>query len=234
MLTENLIKGQLIELKVQEELTRYGFDISIPTYNASRYDVLADTGSEILRIQVKKSLGKTNGRFTFSCTTQNVKASTKAKHKYTADEIDYFATVWKNKVYLIPVDETSNEKTLYEDLSDEYLVQNVLSSYTRLDDEALYNYINSSGTSATYCIDCGTQISQGGQRCVSCSNLNRRKITRPTRDELKDLIRNNSFLSIGRMFNVTDNAVRKWCDLEGLPRKSSVIKNYTKEEWQLL
>ena len=35
MLTENIIKGQLIELKVQEEFLRYGFDISIPSYNAS-------------------------------------------------------------------------------------------------------------------------------------------------------------------------------------------------------
>lgn len=62
MLTENLIKGQLVELKVQEELLRYGFDISIPAYNASKYDLVADTGSELLRIQVKKSIGKPNGR----------------------------------------------------------------------------------------------------------------------------------------------------------------------------
>ena len=41
--SENLIKGQIIELKVQEELLRYGFDISIPTYNSSKYDLIADT-----------------------------------------------------------------------------------------------------------------------------------------------------------------------------------------------
>ena len=50
MLNENLIKGQIIELKVQEELLRYGFDISIPSYNSSKYDLIADTGSELLRI----------------------------------------------------------------------------------------------------------------------------------------------------------------------------------------
>ena len=50
MLNENLIKGQIIELKVQEELLRYGFDISVPNYNASKYDLIADTGDELLRI----------------------------------------------------------------------------------------------------------------------------------------------------------------------------------------
>ena len=231
MLTENLIKGQLIELKVQEELTRYGFDISIPSYNASKYDLLVDTGSELLKIQVKKSLGKPNNRFTFSCTTQNVRSHTKAKHKYTSDEIDYFATVWKNRVYLIPVDETSNEKTLSEDTSSEYLAENILHMYTRLSDDELYNY---AASSHSYCSQCGTEISYGCTLCVSCRNLDRRTVTRPTRDELKHLLRTHSFIAIGKLFNVTDNAVRRWCDTEKLPRKSSIIKNFTEEEWQQL
>lgn len=54
MLNENLIKGQIIELKVQIELLRYGFDVSVPNYNSSKYDLIADTGDELLRIQVKK------------------------------------------------------------------------------------------------------------------------------------------------------------------------------------
>ena len=50
MLSENIIKGQIIELKVQEELLRFGFDISIPNYNASKYDLIVDTGKELLKI----------------------------------------------------------------------------------------------------------------------------------------------------------------------------------------
>ena len=50
MLTENLIKGQLVELLVQTELVRYGFDISVPNYNSSKYDLIADTGDKLLRI----------------------------------------------------------------------------------------------------------------------------------------------------------------------------------------
>ena len=35
------------------------------------------------------------------------------KHKYTKQDIDYFATIWNDKVYLIPVEECSLEKTLW-------------------------------------------------------------------------------------------------------------------------
>ena len=149
MLNENLIKGQIIELKVQEQLLRYGFDISVPTYNASKYDLIADTGTELLKIQVKKSISNSQSSFTFSCTTQNVKSSTQAKHKYTDNEIDYFATVWKDKVYLIPVDQTSTKKTIKFD-DEEYLACNVLKSYARLSDEQLYN---SSHIGKFYCED---------------------------------------------------------------------------------
>lgn len=231
MLNENLIKGQIIELKVQEELLRYGFDISVPNYNASKYDLIADTDKELLKIQVKKAIANSNSSFTFSCTTQNVKASSKAKHKYTSNEIDYFATAWRDKVYLVPVDETSQTKTIKFD-DDQYLASNVLASYKRLDDDALYNY-SSKGHGKTYCEDCGCEISRGATKCLSC--LNREKSSHiPNREELKCLIRTTPFTKIGKQFGVTDNAVRKWCDKYNLPRRSGDIKKYTEVEWESL
>ena len=229
MLNENLIKGQIIELKVQEELLRYGFDISIPSYNSSKYDLIADTGRELLRIQVKKSISKSNSSFTFACTSQNVKSSTKAKHKYTNEEIDYFATVWKDKVYLIPVDETSLSKAIQFD-DETYLAQNILNSYERLTDEELYN---NSHTNKYYCEDCGCEISYGSSKCLSCRNKEKSKNI-PERIVLKNLIRTTPFTQIGKQYGVTDNSVRKWCDKYQLPRKTSDIKKYTQEEWDLL
>ena len=229
MLNENLIKGQIIELKVQEQLLRYGFDISIPNYNASKYDLIADTGKELLKIQVKKSISYSKSSFTFSCTTQNVKSSTKAKHKYTSDEIDYFATVWKDKVYLIPVDETSLSKSIKFD-DETYLAKNILNSYERLSDDELYN---SSHSGKFYCIDCGCEISVKNGKCLSCRNKEKsNKI--PEREILKNLIRTTAFTQIGQQYGVTDNAVRKWCDKYSLPRRVKDIKKYTEEEWNLL
>lgn len=237
MLSENLIKGQLIELKVQEEFLRYGFDISIPTYNASKYDLLVDTGNELLKIQVKKSIGQTEKSFSFACTSQNTRSnSNNTKHKYTKDEIDYFATVWKNKVYLIPVDETSVSKTLRDDGSfDEYLVENIFSTYHRLSDEELYNF---SKKSCSYCSDCGCEITINATRCIGCNNKYQsqlqRTIKRPDREELKNLIRTLPFTQIAKQYNVSDNAIRKWCDAEGLPRRASEIKKITEEDWKLI
>lgn len=229
MLNENLIKGQIIELKVQEELLRYGFDISIPSYNASKYDLIADTGKELLRIQIKKSISNSNSSFSFPCTTQNVRGSTKAKHKYTNEEIDYFATVWKDKVYLIPVDETSLTKTIKFD-DDTYLIFNILSGYERLTDEELYN---SSHTGKYYCEDCGCEVSYGAVKCLSCRNKEKSKNI-PERFVLKQLIRELPFTQIGKQFGVSDNAVRKWCDKYNLPRKTGEIRKYTDKEWNLL
>lgn len=83
-----------------------------------------------------------------------------------------------------------------------------------------------------FCCDCGKPISSQANRCVSCAQKNSRKVNRPDRDILKSLIRTKSFLEIGKMFNVSDNAVRKWCDAEKLPRKKAEIKQYTNEEWE--
>lgn len=83
-----------------------------------------------------------------------------------------------------------------------------------------------------YCIDCGCEISKNSLRCSKCDHLKQRKVTRPTREELKCLIRSKPFTQIGKEFNVSDSAIRKWCKAEKLPFKSSDIKKYTKDEWE--
>ena len=54
---------------------------------------------------------------------------------------------------------------------------------------------------------------------------------KPSRQELKDLIRTESFVSIGKQYKVSDNAVRKWCVKHGLPSKKQDINNYSDLEW---
>lgn len=50
------------------------------------------------------------------------------------------------------------------------------------------------------------------------------KVERPTREQLKELIRFKPFTQIGKDFGVSDNAVRKWCKSYNLPTKTSDIK----------
>ncbi len=61
------------------------------------------------------------------------------------------------------------------------------------------------------CPICGKDKKSNRNYCsVDCSRLSSRKVKRPTKEELQELINNNSWLSIGRMFGVSDNAIRKW------------------------
>lgn len=83
-----------------------------------------------------------------------------------------------------------------------------------------------------YCETCGKEITRKAKHCTECSKILQRKATRPSREELKALIRTTSFLQIGRIFGVSDNAIRKWCDAYNLPRKVSEIKSYSDQEWE--
>lgn len=83
-----------------------------------------------------------------------------------------------------------------------------------------------------YCVDCGKVISNEAQRCSECASKNSRLVERPTRAELKNLIRNKPFTQIAKQFNVSDNAIRKWCKSEGLPTKKTEIKKYSDLEWE--
>lgn len=89
-----------------------------------------------------------------------------------------------------------------------------------------------------YCEDCGKEVSSSTtKRCQECAN--KAKVIPidclpVTREELKLLIRTKSFLQIGKIYNISDNMVRKWCDKFNLPRKKTEIKGYSDKEWELI
>lgn len=83
------------------------------------------------------------------------------------------------------------------------------------------------------CKKCGKPLSSNrSEICRLCAHENQRRCEWPTREELKQKIRTSSFLQIGKEYNVSDNAVRKWCKYYNLPFKSKEIKKYTDEEWE--
>lgn len=83
------------------------------------------------------------------------------------------------------------------------------------------------------CIDCGKIISYYAKRCPDCAKKNQSNTSQIiiSREELKNLIRNKTFLEIGKMFQVSDNAIKKRCKKFNLPYRKKDIKNYTDEEW---
>lgn len=87
------------------------------------------------------------------------------------------------------------------------------------------------GRTPKYCAKCGAQITNKATLCVACANKASRKIERPSREELKELVRSVPFIKIGKLYGVSDNAIRKWCDAYDLPRQKYVINSYSDEEW---
>lgn len=85
-----------------------------------------------------------------------------------------------------------------------------------------------------YCIDCGQIITDNAIRCDKCYKIKSRKVERPSRDELKHLIRTESFTSLGRIFNVSDKTISKWCTYYNLPSRKKDIKQYSDKEWLLI
>ncbi len=83
-----------------------------------------------------------------------------------------------------------------------------------------------------YCEVCGKKIGKRAKKCVLCNNQKNSKISNISKDNLLDLILNNSFVSIGKMYGVSDNAVRKWCKKYNLPYRKSDINNYKKNNIQ--
>lgn len=83
------------------------------------------------------------------------------------------------------------------------------------------------------CIDCGKPILSRSTRCVECAHKHRNSCPY-NREELKKLIRESSFRQIGKVNNVSDNTVRKWCKKFDLPTKSRQIKQYSDSEWEFI
>lgn len=68
-----------------------------------------------------------------------------------------------------------------------------------------------------FCQYCGKEVSDGNDRCKECYDKSQRKVNRPEKEELYKLLKENSFCAVGKMFGVSDNAIRKWCKSYGLP-----------------
>lgn len=82
-----------------------------------------------------------------------------------------------------------------------------------------------------HCNNCGKRIATNSYLCKGCSNIFQRKVARPSRDELKCLIRTNSFRELGNRFGVSDKAVSKWCVSYNLPSRRCDINNINDDDW---
>lgn len=105
-------KGLLTELHCLEDCTSLGFQCLKPLNDSSKYDVVIDVNGRFYRVQCKTAKWCNNtieeqSAFEIStcCMTTNTKSTT--RHKYSANEIDYFYTWFNGQGYLVSINEAS-------------------------------------------------------------------------------------------------------------------------------
>ena len=112
LFNETQIKGLTTELKCMEKFIEYGFIVSIPYGNNSRYDLLLDgNNGHYIRIQCKTAHLNENGSYTIN-TANSVNTATKhiIKH-YDNSQVDFIASIIENELVIIPVDLIANSKS---------------------------------------------------------------------------------------------------------------------------
>lgn len=67
----------------------------------------------------------------------------------------------------------------------------------------------------SYC-SCGELKQKKSKKCITCYTLESCSINKPTKEELENLVWTYPFTSLGKIYNVSDNAVRKWCKSYGI------------------
>ena len=106
--------GNITEMQVMLKFLQLGYNVLTPYGDCERYDFVADINKKFYRIQVKTSkLSEDKTKFTFQTASTHYSDGKCVHSTYTKEDIDFFATVNDNEVYLIPVEEgAGREKSL--------------------------------------------------------------------------------------------------------------------------
>ena len=106
--------GDITELEVLSYITKLGYLVSKPFGDRGRYDQIWDIDGELIKVQIKTShpIDDEISGIKFSCRSSQRRKGKCKNTRYNCKEIDYFATIYNNKLYLVHISETSDEKIL--------------------------------------------------------------------------------------------------------------------------
>lgn len=100
------IVGSVTEIQVKMDFIRHGYNVSTPYGDCESYDFIADLNGTLLRIQVKSATDCDGKAFKVDFRRR---CRSSENRFYSNSEIDYFATHYNGKTYLVPI-KASNAK----------------------------------------------------------------------------------------------------------------------------
>ena len=132
--------GNLGEIKVISKFVEYDIPVYTPFGDCEKADLVAEFNGRLQKIQVKTSVKAENGVMKFDLTSSTIHRKNGVKHKYTKNEIDYFAcyNIARDKVFLIPIEvapstsisirfeEPKNHQFNNVIMEDKFLIDNIL------------------------------------------------------------------------------------------------------------
>jgi len=104
--------GNVTCLKVMARFLEKGYNVLTPFGDNTKYDFVAEKDGKFLRVQCKTARKvKLNNSITFNLYVVASNYLGSRKKYYTKEDIDLFATVWEDKVCILPIENIGERKT---------------------------------------------------------------------------------------------------------------------------
>lgn len=223
------------------ELSKFGLGIAVLLSDNYPFDLIIIAGEKTFKAQVKTSTAFSEGSTIWSFTTNNWHSG--ERYKYSKKDCDVIICydLVNHKTFII--DDFENRKSIsiryVKPKNGQRLInwfENYEISAKRIkkvfgfDVPNIENYYSFKGKDTMaklICKKCGKEFLSSYKKAKYCSSLCKglvaRKVKRPNKDKLIELIKDNPMTTIGKMYNVSDNAIRKWATNYGINIKD--IKN---------
>lgn len=103
--------GNVTEVECMLSFLKLGYNVLQPYGDCERYDFVVAVRGNFYKIQCKTAR-EIEGGIEFSCKSLHRVQGKYVYEKYTKDDVDFFATSYNGKCYLVPQNECSNTKKL--------------------------------------------------------------------------------------------------------------------------